>query len=463
MAKIYYHDIGDYLSREEKLDIIRRAGSIEGLEWTEITPNEKNDWINQRDGLFDTLLPLAPEKKFDVKAKSVFNLYSRGLATGRDGWSYNSDSNIVTTTAQASIDYYNQVVQEKTEGKLSSLDYSTKLISWSRPVQNDLSRGVLYDASEGEVRTAMYRPFCKQALFWYNPLIERRYRVPHLFPHREAENRCICVSGVGVTKDFSCIITDFLPDLEFIGKSQCFPLYWYEENKQVEMQNLFGEANTERWRRRDGITDWMLKEVHSRFSGAKNLTKEDIFYYIYGLLHSPDYRGRFADDLRKALPHIPIMERADDFIAFSKAGRALAELHLHYEDYAHKAGVKVSEAEHDTNDEYAYYAVEKMRFPSKGNRSTILYNARITIDNIPEEAYDYVVNGKSGIEWIMERYAVTTDKKSGIQNNPNLWSREYEQPRYILDLLLSIIHVSLETQKIVKGLPKLAFPAIGEE
>ena len=174
MAKIYYHDIGDYLSREEKLDIIRRAGSIEGLEWTEITPNEKNDWINQRDGLFDTLLPLAPEKKFDVKAKSVFNLYSRGLATGRDGWSYNSDSNIVTTTAQASIDYYNQVVQEKKEGKLSSLDYSTKLISWSRPVQNDLSRGVLYDASEGEVRTAMYRPFCKQALFWYNPLIERR-------------------------------------------------------------------------------------------------------------------------------------------------------------------------------------------------------------------------------------------------------------------------------------------------
>lgn len=460
MAKIYYHDIGDYLSREEKLDIIRRAGSIEGLEWTEITPNEKNDWINQRDGLFDTLLPLAPEKKFDVKAKSVFNLYSRGLATGRDGWSYNSDSNIVTTTAQASIDYYNQVVQEKTEGKLSSLDYSTKLISWSRPVQNDLSRGVLYDASEGEVRTAMYRPFCKQALFWYNPLIEMRYRVPHLFPHREAENRCICVT---TGNKYGTLITDTIPDLHFIGDAQCFPLYWYEENKGEQAVSLFGTTNEERWTQRDGITDWMLKEVRSRFSGAKNLTKEDIFYYIYGLLHSPDYRRRFADDLRKALPHIPIMERADDFIAFSKAGRALAELHLHYEDYAHKAGVKVSEAEHDTNDEYAYYAVEKMRFPSKGNRSTILYNARITIDNIPEEAYDYVVNGKSGIEWIMERYAVTTDKKSGIQNNPNLWSRECEQPRYILDLLLSIIHVSLETQKIVKGLPKLAFPAIGEE
>ena len=460
MAKIYYHDIGDYLSREEKLDIIRRAGSIEGLEWTEITPNEKNDWINQRDGLFDTLLPLAPEKKFDVKAKSAFVIYSNGAKTQRDAWAYGFSAKHVQENSERSIEVYNQTLQAIKKQTPTSPNYDTKDISWTRGVVNDLQKQKPYNADDAEIRTAMYRPFCKQALFWYNPLIERRYSVPPLFPHREAENRCICVT---TGNKYGTLITDTIPDLHFIGDAQCFPLYWYEENKQVEMQNLFGEASTERWRRRDGITDWMLKEVRSRFSGAKNLTKEDIFYYIYGLLHSPDYRGRFADDLRKALPHIPIMERADDFIAFSKAGRALAELHLHYEDYAHKAGVKVSEAEHDTNDEYAYYAVEKMRFPSKGNRNTILYNTRITIDNIPEEAYDYVVNGKSGIEWIMERYAVTTDKKSGIQNNPNLWSREHEQPRYILDLLLSIIHVSLETQKIVKGLPKLAFPAIGEE
>ncbi|ETK11357.1 hypothetical protein T235_15840 [Tannerella sp. oral taxon BU063 isolate Cell 8/11] len=201
----------------------------------------------------------------------------------------------------------------------------------------------------------------------------------------------------------------------------------------------------------------MLKEVRSRFSGAKNLTKEDIFYYVYGLLHSPDYRTRFADDLRKSLPRIPITEHVDDFMAFSKAGRALAGLHLHYENHAHEAGVQVEEDRRATEDEYAYYTVEKMRFPSKGNRSTIIYNARITIEDIPEEAYDYVVNGKSAIEWIMERYAVTTDKKSGIKNDPNLWSREHGKPRYILDLLLSIIYVSLETQRIVATLPKQTF------
>lgn len=284
-----------------------------------------------------------------------------------------------------------------------------------------------------------------------------QYLQKRFFPTPKHQNLMICVSGVGGNKEFCTLITSSVPDLQVLSNGQCFPLYWYEENKSVQSRNLFGEESSERWIQRDGITDWLLTEVRSRFSGAKNLTKEDIFYYVYGLLHSPDYRERFADDLRKALPNIPIVERVDDFMAFSKAGRALAELHLSYEDHAHEAGVVVNEQKRDITDEYAYYVVEKMRFPSKGNRTAIIYNGHITIDNIPETAYDYIVNGKSAIEWIMERYAVATDKKSGIKNDPNLWSREQESPRYILDLLLSIIHVSLETQKIVASLPKLTF------
>ena len=285
-----------------------------------------------------------------------------------------------------------------------------------------------------------------------------QYLQKKLFPTPHHKNLVICVSGVGGSKDFCTLIADMVPDLQVLSNGQCFPLYWYEENKGEQEVSLFGTTNEERWTQRNGITDWCLQEVRSRFAGAQSLTKEDIFYYVYGLLHSRDYRERFADDLRKALPRIPIVERAEEFIVFAKAGRRLAQLHLHYEDYAHQAeGVEVDEVDYTAADEFAYYAVEKMRFPKKDERHTIIYNGHITLHNIPAEAYDYVVNGKSAIEWVMERYAVTTHKDSGIKNDPNLWAREQGKPRYILDLLLSIIHVSVETQRIVAELPKLTF------
>lgn len=456
-CQIHYHDIGDYLSREDKLRIIKQAKTYQHLDWETITPNKKNDWINQRDGLFDTLLPLAPKKKFDVQSKSVFLTYSLGVATNKDAFLYNFSSVGLHSTVQQMIAFYNGEREQLVKNKDYTLKIDSTKIVWTDMFLNSAHRGDVFSIQEERLGHSIYRPFCKQNLLFQKNLIQRTYQQLTLFPTHQHKNLLICVSGVSASKGFSALITEYVPSLDLVEKTQCFPLYWYEENKAMQGKNLFGEENTDRWIQRDGVTDWMLKEVRSRFSGAKNLTKEDIFYYVYGLLHSPDYRTRFADDLRKSLPRIPIVERVDDFMAFSKAGRALAALHLHYEDHAHKAGVVVNEQKRDIEDEYAYYAVEKMRFPSKGNRTTIIYNARITIESIPEGAYDYVVNGKSAIEWIMERYAVTTDKKSGIKNDPNLWSHEQGKPRYILDLLLSIIHVSLETQRIVATLPKLTF------
>jgi len=467
-CQIYYHDIGDYLSREEKLRKITQAQSYRGLDWTPITPNEKHDWINQRDGLFDTLLPLAPEKKFDAKAKSVFSTYSNGLKTNRDAWVTNSSKEELRYNLDRAIKFYNSEVKRYQQAAQSSsepivvsnfIDLDSTKFSWDRAQkENDLPKGILYQLDEKSIYSTHYRPFFKQKTYFNRQLNNCVYQLPKLFPTPHHKNLVICVSGVGVTKDFSAIITNYLPDLELIGKSQCFPLYWYDEKKGEPEVSLFGTTNEERWTQRDGITDWCLQEVRSRFAGAQSLTKEDIFYYVYGLLHSRDYRERFADDLRKALPRIPIVERAEEFITFSKAGRRLAQLHLHYEDYAHEAeGVEVDERDYTAADEYAYYTVEKMRFPKKDERHTIIYNGHIAIHNIPAEAYDYVVNGKSAIEWVMERYAVTIHKDSGIKNDPNLWAREQGRPRYILDLLLSIIHVSVETQRIVAELPKLTF------
>ena len=451
-CQIYYHDIGDYLSREEKLRKITQAQSYRGLDWTLITPNEKHDWINQRDGLFDTLLPFTPEKKFDAKAKSVFTTYAIGIATNRDAWVTGFSKEQIAANMQAMIAFYNQQIEKEVVSE------DKTQISWTRALKKDLSNKVEHSFDATAFVRSTYRPFCQQQLYNHRPFIESPGLWNKLFPTPHHKNLVICVSGVGGRNEFCTLITDMVPCLDYLEKSQCFPLYWYEENKGEQEVSLFGTTNEERWTQRDGITDWCLQEVRSRFAGAQSLTKEDIFYYVYGLLHSRDYRERFADDLRKALPRIPIVERAEEFIAFSKAGRRLAQLHLHYEDYAHEAeGVEVDERDYTAADEYAYYAVEKMRFPKKDERHTIIYNGHIAIRNIPAEAYDYIVNGKSAIEWVMERYAVTIHKDSGIKNDPNLWSREQGRPRYILDLLLSIIHVSVETQKIVAELPKLTF------
>lgn len=457
-ATIHYHDIGNYLSREKKLACLRQFISVKGIEWQTIVPNEKQDWINQRGDEFDTLILLGDKDNRQNKQTFFEPVYSNGLKTQRDAWCYNSSKEELLRTMQESIDFYNQQRIAYAEGSIHEVDFGSLKISWTTNVLNALQKNKSVDIKEGSIVPSLYRPFFKQQVFYSRFWNERVYQLPKLFPTPHHDNLVICVSGVGVTKDFTCIITDHLPDLELIGKSQCFPLYWYKE-KEGQQLSLFdaADANGKCYERHEAITDWILKEVRQRYN-APNFTRETIFYYVYGLLHSADYRSRFADDLKKSLPRIPLVERAEDFIRFSKAGKELAKLHLDYERVKPCPAVTVEGDQPLTHTEadYAFYRVpDKMRFRSKEDKSTILYNGHLTVTGIPEEAYQYVVNGKSAIEWIVERYAVTTDKKSLIRNDANDWAREHRQPRYILDLLLSVIQVSLETQRIVQGLPRL--------
>lgn len=255
----------------------------------------------------------------------------------------------------------------------------------------------------------------------------------------------ICVPGIGVTKDFSVMMVNIIPDLELIGKSQCFPLYYYEKNDS-QQSDLYTTSSQGQYIRHDGISDFALnlaRELNPK------TTKEDIFYYIYGFLHNPEYRTRFAADLKKSLPRIFFPATYEEFRKYCEAGRHLAKLHLNYESGPLCPSVVVSGCEHGN------FKVDKMRFIAKDDKRTIIFNNDITIENIPQEAYNYVINGKSAIEWIMERYAITIDKSSKIVNDPNQWS---EDPRYVLDLLLRIIQMSLETLKIVNKLPKLNLP-----
>jgi predicted helicase len=262
------------------------------------------------------------------------------------------------------------------------------------------------------------------------------------------ENFVICVCGVGSTKEFSVLLSDTLPDLEFVSKSQCFPLYTYERVKDKTGTNGLkkGEERIGDYIRRENISDTMLQKFRERYSDSK-ITKKDIFYYVYGILHSGSYRERFAADLKKQLPRIPMV---DDFGTFSKAGRKLAALHLNYE-----TGKMYPLQEIATGS--VSFKVVQMKYPSKTDKSKIIYNGSLTLKGIPAETYRYIVNGKSALEWIMERYAVTKHKDSGIVNDPNDWCREIGNERYIVDLIKRIVHLSVESVKIIESLPEVTF------
>ena len=464
-AEIYYHDIGDYLTREEKLERIKNFRSVNGVDWKTLEPNEKNDWINVRDGVFDSLLPLLPDKKFNTNNNSLFSTNYIGVCTNRDSWAYNFSLSDLKSNVFRMMDFYNSEIdrfENYGAGKdiEDFVNFDSKNISWTAQLKIKARKGFRFMYREKEtLRISMYRPFMKTNMYFDRSFNETIGLSPSIFPSNLTNNKIICVSGIGSNKGFSILYFESLSEYQIISNGQCFPLYWYEENKNQQLSLFDTNDNDGKYIRHDGITDWILKEAQKRYH-TKSITKEMIFYYVYGILHSEDYRTRFAADLKKSLPRIPLVDDVNVFMDFYKAGKKLAELHLNYETIPPCPGVKVDGDRPltGTDDDYEYYkVVDKMRFRSKQDKSTILYNGHIMVSDIPDKAYEYIVNGKSAIEWILERYCVSIDKKSLIKNDCNDWGKEHKKPRYILDLLLSVINVSVQTVDIVKGLPKLKF------
>ena len=466
-GKIYFHDIGDYLNREQKLEIIENFQSVNGISaqngWVQIIPDQFNDWLNQRDPNFDTYLSIGDKK--DKNSSVIFENYSSGVKTNRDAWCYNLSKQSLEKNISSMVEFYNQQVRhflarKEDEDNLKAndfIDLDAKKISWSGDLIAQLERGnkALFD--DKNIRFSLYRPYHKQYLYFDRMLNNSIYQIPQLFPENNSKNKVICLTVTG-GKGFSTIMTDITPDLHLIGDSQCFPLYLYEK-----------EENNENYQRRDAITDEALTHFKAAYPN-EDFDKEDMFYYIYGLLHSEEYREKYADNLSKQLPRIPCVKSAVDFWAFSKAGRELAELHLNYEtvpmyqNVLFKGGIKLLGDQISGGVGEDFY-VEKMKFGKKideetgkkvDDKTTIIYNSQFTLANIPEEAYDYVVNGKPALEWVMERQSVKTDKASGIVNDANDWAIEtMNNPRYPMELFLRVVTVSLETMRIVRALPKL--------
>ena len=451
-GKIYFHAVGDYLTRDEKLAELKRNVSIAHTQVNEIVPDAHGDWLNQRDDSYARFMRVDGKK---ASENSIFKNYSRGVATSRDAWVYGSNKRKVLEHVANSITFYNSQVKALAANPNYEIDLDPKKMKWDRLQKNTILRGkIVEDVSVSKLYLSYYRPFFTQYLyldrFWNNCV----YQMPAIFPTCESKNLLICSSGVG-SKEYSCLMVDHIPCLDFLEKTQCFPRWLPgEQTKGAEDTLDFGEQSV----MPSGFSPEALPHFQAAYPG-KPITEDDLFYYIYGILHSEDYRMRYANNLMKELPRIPRVATYEQFMAFVEAGQELARLHVHFEDVAPYAGVKFEY----TKVGQPSYRVTQMKWGKiKGktgnaakDKTTLIYNDWITVKNIPLEAQEYVVNKKSALDWVVERACVSIDKASGIVNDFNDYAAEMGSERYPLDLFLKIITVSLETMKIVKTLPKL--------
>mgnify|MGYP005845213269 CR=1 FL=1 len=473
-AKLHYHDIGDYLSRSEKLAIIEQFASVAGMaranQWKTVKPNQEHDWINQRDPAFDAFLPV-----INGVESSIFTESTPGIVTSRDAWVYGFGREAVTVNSQRMAEFANKQMkdlhqryparsrQELQDLANKFLDGDRKNISWSVGLKQDAVRNKQIKLFDQSVRQASYRPFCKVWLRYDHAMLERPGQSARVFPTQHHPNVTISLVGTGSSKEFSTLLANHISDFHFHSNNKLLPRYVYDKVDRGGKLELGGDDSEiiDGYRRRDAITDGILETFRKAY--AQKIVKGDIFYYVYGILHSAEYRERFATDLKKMLPRIPLTQDVADFWAFSEAGRNLAEWHLNYETIEPWA---VKEHSDKLNlDPWDHFKIRKMTFArpnaeqklagEKWDKTRIIYNSHLTISHIPLEAYEYIVNGKPAIEWIMERYQVTRDKASGILNDPNDWCKEHDDPRYIVDLIARVVRVSIETMKIVQSLPPL--------
>ena len=452
-CRLHYWAVPDYQSREEKLAGIDDA-RLDTVPWQEITPNEAGDWINQRSERFDAFPPIGNKNKSESQPP-IFRLFSAGLKTNRDAWCYNFSCSKLERTMRMMIAAYNSEALS-CEGDSTRLDRDPARISWSGDLIADALRGRHHDYRSNRVYPSCYRPFTRQYVYFDRALNNSIYRLEEIFPTPAHENYGIYIVGEGSAVPFSAVMLNTLPNLHVTGAGsggQFFPRWTYEkvEDDDAMFSSPAEGVIVDGYRRVDNITDGILDTYRATF--RPQVSKDDIFHYVYAVLHSPQYRSTFAADLKRMLPRIPLAASPNDFSAFAEAGRQLAHLHMNYESVE---PYPLHESTHPLGvDDWELYRVRKMKWQDKKTKKAIVYNDHLTLSDIPAEANEYMLGSRSGLEWLIDRYQVRTDKDSGIVNDPNDWCREHDDPRYIIDLIKRVTRVSVETMRIVRSLPEL--------
>lgn len=440
---IFYYEVGDYLKREAKLNLLAGFENLDSVPFSEITPNDKGDWINQRNDAFEKLIPLKRDKT--LQNDSIFDINSLGVASGRDPWVYNFSPKILTQSVQKCIDTYNadlkrfnerfrEAFKQRTKGVKSGDRYKhlndkeittdkTK-IAWVQNLKTQLIKGKkLDDFSQEKISVSLYRPFNKQYFYDERELAWSFYSMKKIFPDKSARNVVINTT----TRNFCSLIGDAIPDTHFIGNANAYPLYYYDD---------LGNRHC-------AISGYALN-LFRRHYGDNLIAEEEIFYYIYAILHHKGYLEKYKNSLAKEAPRIALSE---DFKELSTLGKELGELHLNYESGEMHDSIKYTTLMNA--EEKGYYDVGKMT--KKGD--CIIYNQNIAITKIPKKAFEYVVNGKSAIDWVIERYQKTTDKDSLIENNPN----HYAGGKYVFELLCRVIKLSEKSVDLIEKISMKRF------
>ena len=437
---IYYYEVGDCMKREAKLDELSRLESFgkmtEAGLMREIVPNDSGDWLTMRTEIYAGFRNLGNKKEHD-RAAIFGERYSAGLQTNRDSWCYNFSRIELIRNMAGMIEVYNSERERwNREGTGRIEDFVTndpEKISWSSSLYEYAKRNKPSIFSADKARVSLYRPYVKEYLYFDQMMNHRVYQMPQIFPEHDTKNLLICIPGPGAKKDFSVLMTDTLPSLSIQDASQCFPLYWYTSG-----EGLFDTGLV----RHDGIGDSSLAEFRTHY-GDSAITKEDIFYYVYGVLSSREYAARFGNDAKKVLARVPFVKDIETFREFSRAGRELGALHVNYES-AEEWPVKVSGNESDVR-------ISRMKIADENGERIIRVAPGVTLREIPACAWEYRVNGRSALEWIVERYRDDVDKASGIRNDCNEWNGA----DYVLRLIRRVITVSVETVRILEGLPEM--------
>jgi len=503
---IRYARLEESWRKEQKYAYLEDRVRTGGIAWQPVSPDEQNNWITTG---------LAQDFKKLPSITEIFSIESNGLKTktNRDDWAYNFDRPTLATDIGGTIEVYNQEVSRwarraDQEAKIDDFVLRDEhQISWSETLKKHVEAGDYVMFHEGEIRRALYRPYCTAFVYFDPVLNERRYRLDSMFPARDSDN-CGIWCKVGSDWPFFALATDCIPDILPQGGSRLFPFYTYAEDGT---------------NRRENITDWALEQFRSHYADP-SITKWDIFHYVYAVLHDPEYRQRYAANLRRELPRIPFVsgchpERSehpaspdareskdpvspdtqqrpreefsartpsensprrrlksqadtrsfdsaarvasdsgrsaqddrDIFRAFVEAGQRLAETHVHYEQQPEYPLTKTEKA-----GEKLDYRVTKMKLSK--DKTSLIYNQFLTLSGIPPETYEYRLGNRSALEWVIDQYQVSTDKRSGITNDPN----RADDPEYALRLIGQVITVSLETVKMVKSLPPMGIATTEE-
>ena len=497
--RIEYARTDEFSTRQQKYDFLEEANQASGIKRRTLRADQKHNWLlSDSANTYAGFLPTgdkAAKRDGSISNTTIFQLFSLGVVSSRDAYVYNFDRSTLQNTAQIFIDVYGQALAVLRQNKVDPdtlIDVTDARIKWTRQTKASLNRGNESKFKPDAIRDALYRPFTRTAIYFDDFWNEEQYRFREIFPSSktEKENTVLCATGPGAERPFACLARQTIPDLNFFGPGtvpQWFPFYIYAPDGS---------------HRRENITDWALEQFRAHYADP-SITKWDIFHYVYAVLHHPDYRERYAANLRRELPRIPFatasgchpeqsegpMQSAGatgaanhsidpsarkergpqddkpknssvtsvrpvvkDFEVFNKlakAGQGLAEIHLHCEQQPEYKLTKVEKA-----GEKLDYRVTKMRLSK--DKASLIYNQFLTLTGIPPETYEYRLGNRSALEWIVDQYQVSTDKRSGITNDPN----RADDPTYILRLIGQVITVSLETVRIVKSLPELGISQI---